>query len=239
MPFLLGKFDYVVDRLFAEIDQRVQSQIIFPTTLHELALKSAKQSTFSYQSVDFCTNDSMILTYFFRFKYGFAIDRVYGPELMLAILDKNQAQGHKFKNLFLAADQSTMQKMQVVLKEKYPHMLADYAFLPKSISLSVERSFLKKIDFSGVDIVWLGIGSPKQIELAHWLKANVSSTSIFCVGAAFDFVTGRKKRAPHWMQQSGLEWLFRLLSEPKRLWKRYLLIIPKYLLSLTLKTKKK
>lgn len=238
MPFLLGKFNHVVDRLFAKIDHKSTAQIIFPTTLHELALKHAKQSEFSYQNVDFCTNDSMILTYFFRLKYGSTIDRVYGPELMLAILDRNQASGYKFKNFFLAADQSAMQKMRVLLKERYPQMLAGYTFLPKNISANQEQSFLKKIDFSKVDIVWLGIGSPKQIGLANYLKKNIPRISIFCVGAAFNFVTNQKKQAPRWMQRSGLEWLFRLLREPKRLWRRYLLIIPRYLFSYMLKNTK-
>lgn len=231
MPFLLGKFNCVTEQLFEKIGQRTNSQIIFPTTLHELALKNSAQNKFSYQNVDFCTNDSMILTYFFRCQYDYKIDRVYGPDLMLAILDKNRISDYKFKNFFLSADQSTMKKMQVLFREKYPQMLASYSFLPKNISVRQERSFLKKIDFKKTDIVWLGIGSPKQIELASYLKKNVSRISIFCVGAAFDFITGQKRQAPSWIQKSGLEWLFRLLNEPKRLWRRYLLIIPKYLFS--------
>jgi N-acetylglucosaminyldiphosphoundecaprenol N-acetyl-beta-D-mannosaminyltransferase len=72
------------------------------------------------------------------------------------------------------------------------------------------------------DIVWVGLGTPKQDYFAQALSQHIS-VPIVCVGAAFDFLSGSKKTAPRWMQTYGLEWLFRLLTEPKRLWKRYLI----------------
>jgi N-acetylglucosaminyldiphosphoundecaprenol N-acetyl-beta-D-mannosaminyltransferase len=72
------------------------------------------------------------------------------------------------------------------------------------------------------DIVWVGLGTPKQDFVAHELASRLDST-IVAVGAAFDFYSGTKKQAPRWIQATYLEWLFRLLSEPKRLWKRYLI----------------
>ncbi|HDD25428.1 MAG TPA: glycosyltransferase, partial [Chloroflexi bacterium] len=74
--------------------------------------------------------------------------------------------------------------------------------------------------------VWVGLGSPKQ---ERWMAAHVSRLTapvLIGVGAAFDFHAGRKKQAPRWMQRSGLEWLFRLLTEPRRLWRRYLVNNP-------------
>jgi N-acetylglucosaminyldiphosphoundecaprenol N-acetyl-beta-D-mannosaminyltransferase len=87
---------------------------------------------------------------------------------------------------------------------------------------------VSKIKQSKAHIIWVGLGTPKQeyfaMKLSHYVKVNF----IITVGAAFDFHTGRVAQAPNWMQVSGLEWLFRLLIEPRRLWKRYIEVVPKF-----------
>ena len=84
-----------------------------------------------------------------------------------------------------------------------------------------------EIKASGADIVWLGISSPKQ---DVWMRDNVDqlTQTLIGVGAAFDFLSGEVRRAPVWMKKCGLEWLFRLLSEPRRLWRRYLVLAPQF-----------
>lgn len=79
------------------------------------------------------------------------------------------------------------------------------------------------------DLVWVGLGAPKQILVAERLREFGSAPVILTVGAAFDFVSGAKRRAPEWMQQAGLEWLHRLTHDPKRLWRRYLLGNPQFI----------
>src|SRR2546428_3299650 len=78
--------------------------------------------------------------------------------------------------------------------------------------------------------VWVGLGAPKQDLMAARLRTRDAAGAIFCVGAAFDFVAGTKRRAPEWMQRSGLEWAHRLASEPQRLWKRYAMGNPTFVL---------
>jgi N-acetylglucosaminyldiphosphoundecaprenol N-acetyl-beta-D-mannosaminyltransferase len=82
---------------------------------------------------------------------------------------------------------------------------------------------------SGAEALWIGLGTPKQHVVGQQLRERGAAPIIFCVGAAFDFVSGTKSRAPDWMQRSGLEWVHRLASEPRRLWKRYLLGNPRFL----------
>lgn len=79
------------------------------------------------------------------------------------------------------------------------------------------------------DIVWVGLGTPKQIYCAHELAKKTQVKYIITIGAAFDFHTGRIKKAPHWIQKIGMEWMFRLLMEPKRLFKRYFRVVPQFL----------
>lgn len=229
MPFLVGKFDDVVSQITDGFLRSKASRIIFPTTLHELALSQDEEMMNFYKQVDCCTCDSMFLTYFFRHKTGQEIDRVYGPELILAILDKYARDELPQKNLFLAPDEKTMLKISTLISKKYPRISCTFAYLPRKLTKQQEVAWLDEINFSGYGSVWIGIGSPKQIELANWFKDNYQKVDIFCVGAAFDFITGQKKQAPKWMQKHGLEWLFRLITEPRRLWRRYLVIIPKYL----------
>lgn len=85
---------------------------------------------------------------------------------------------------------------------------------------------------SKTTVLWIGLSSPKQVQLALRWRSKLPGVSIMCVGAAFDFVAQAKPSAPQWMKQLGLEWLFRLVTEPQRLWKRYLVDVPVFLVTL-------
>ncbi len=91
-----------------------------------------------------------------------------------------------------------------------------------------------RINASGAQIVWVGLGSPKQDLWMAKYRAALSAPVLIAVGAAFDFYAGRVRQAPRWAQRNGLEWLFRLLSEPRRLWKRYLIYNPWFIWELSL-----
>jgi exopolysaccharide biosynthesis WecB/TagA/CpsF family protein len=90
----------------------------------------------------------------------------------------------------------------------------------------------KKINNSGANIIWISLGGVKQVVMALEMKETVVHSYIILVGAAFDFISGKKPQAPVFFQKNGLEWLFRLFSEPRRLWKRYFLQIPIFLVIL-------
>jgi N-acetylglucosaminyldiphosphoundecaprenol N-acetyl-beta-D-mannosaminyltransferase len=91
------------------------------------------------------------------------------------------------------------------------------------------RDAADRIRAAGADLLWIGLGTPKQDLVAARLRDLEAAPVILCVGAAFDFVSGTKRRAPAWVQRAGLEWAFRLASEPERLWRRYLLGNPAFL----------
>ena len=92
------------------------------------------------------------------------------------------------------------------------------------------KGFRKKFNNKNTDIVWIGLSTPKQEIFAYRLSKYTKVHFIITVGAAFDFYTGKVKQAPKYIQKAGLEWLFRLLMEPKRLWKRYFEIVPLFIL---------
>ena len=95
-----------------------------------------------------------------------------------------------------------------------------------------EQHIIKKIKAAQPHILWLGIGSPKQVELASRWRQHLPNTTIICVGAAFNLLTGQTSMCPAWLQRLGLEWLFRLVVEPQRLWRRYVFQVPSFILEL-------
>ena len=95
------------------------------------------------------------------------------------------------------------------------------------------RDAAERIRAAGTDLVWVGLGTPRQDVVAGRLRDLGAAPVLLCVGAAFDFVSGARRRAPRWMQAAGLEWAFRLAAEPRRLWRRYLLGGPRFVGAVT------
>jgi N-acetylglucosaminyldiphosphoundecaprenol N-acetyl-beta-D-mannosaminyltransferase len=117
-----------------------------------------------------------------------------------------------------------------ILKSKYPGLIIAGTHCPpfRPLSEAEDEAVVNEVRAAKPDIVWVGLGCPKQERWMADHAARLPGTTLIGVGAAFDFHNGRVKRAPLWMQKSGLEWLHRLTSEPKRLWRRYLVIAPRF-----------
>ncbi len=109
------------------------------------------------------------------------------------------------------------------------HVVGTYCPPFREMTETEWRELGRKINESGVNMVWIGLSTPKQECFAWRLRNYVKVDFIITVGAAFDFHTGTVNQAPKWMQQIGLEWLFRLIMEPRRLYKRYLKIVPLFI----------
>lgn len=125
----------------------------------------------------------------------------------------------------------TLETLQRTMEERYPGILIVGAESPPFRPISDEEltQSVRRIQEAGTQALWIGLGAPKQDVAAGRLRAAHAAPVILCVGAAFDFMAGTITRAPRWMQRTGLEWVHRLASEPKRLWRRYLVGNPKFL----------
>ena len=147
--------------------------------------------------------------------------RVYGPELMLQVCQRAAEDGLPVY-LYGGHDQVSID-LQRVLLQKFPKLIIAGSETPpfRALTKTEDAQTVERINNSGAKITFIGLGCPKQDIFAHEHRNTISGIQI-CVGAAFDFHAGAKPMAPQWMQASGLEWLFRLRSEPGRLWKRYL-----------------
>ncbi|MGL4499474.1 MAG: WecB/TagA/CpsF family glycosyltransferase [Planktothrix sp.] len=164
-------------------------------------------------------------------------DRVYGPTLMLHICQR--AADEKIKIFLYGSTPKVLESLEINLKNKFPNLNIAGTISPPFGNLSPEEdaTYIQQIRDSGAGIVFVGLGCPRQEAWAfnHHKQLNCP---VICVGAAFDFHAGNIQQAPPWMQRRGLEWFFRLTREPIRLWKRYLLLNPLYLILLFLQIMK-
>jgi N-acetylglucosaminyldiphosphoundecaprenol N-acetyl-beta-D-mannosaminyltransferase len=169
------------------------------------------------------TPDGMPLVWLSRLSGFRYVQRVYGPELMLAMCERSAKQG--YGQFFYGGAPGVADKLANRLQLFFPNLRISGVFSPPFRPLSPEEdeAVIKRVDAAQPDIVWVGLSTPKQ---ERWMSDHVGRLKapvLIGVGAAFDFHAGLKKQAPYWMQRSGLEWLFRLLTEPRRLWRRYLI----------------
>ncbi len=180
-------------------------------------------------SADVATPDGMPVVWALRSFGERHQQRVYGPTLMLEICGRAADKGMR---IFLyGGREDTLPELQKRLLAKFPRLLIAGSYSPPFRALTIEedRAVVQMIRESDADIVFVGISTPKQERWMFEHRDALPGLTMIGVGAAFDFHAGRTRQAPAWMQRRGLEWLFRLTMEPLRLWKRYLLITPRFL----------
>ncbi len=180
------------------------------------------------------TPDGMPLVWLSRLRGHRDVSRVYGPDLMLALCEESIEKG--YRHFFYGGAEGVADELAARLTERYPGLQVAGTYSPpfRSLTEDEDRQVVDLINRSGADIVWVGLGTPKQ---DFWVADHVGRLEapvLLAVGAAFDFHSGRKRQAPRWMQRAGLEWLFRLLTEPRRLWYRYLVLNPLFIALVTL-----
>ncbi len=156
-------------------------------------------------------------------------DRVYGPELMDRHCGRAARDGTP---IFLYGGRSPEALALLVanLERRHPGLRVAGGHVPpfRDLTSEEEDAVVEEIDASGAQVVWVGIGAPKQEKWMARMRPRLEAPVLVGVGAAFDFHAGLVPMAPAWMQRSGLEWLFRLAQEPRRLWRRYLRYNPRF-----------
>jgi N-acetylglucosaminyldiphosphoundecaprenol N-acetyl-beta-D-mannosaminyltransferase len=174
------------------------------------------------------TTDGMPLVWYLR-KRGYPQQsRVYGPLLMPALLAQAERDGWKVG--LYGGDERTIESLRNILPERYPKLKLAYSYSPPFRALSEDEvnAVREEITRSEVQLLFVGLGCPKQ---EFFMDAHAKHLPLVMVGvgAAFPFLAGTVRQAPSVVQNSGLEWLFRLVAEPKRLWKRYSRVVPRFM----------
>jgi len=175
------------------------------------------------------TPDGMPLVWISRLKGRKHVDRVYGPDLMLALCERSEKRG--YRHFFYGGAEGVPELLVERLKARFPDLQVAGVYSPPFRPLTPEEDaqVVSRINAARPDVVWVGLSTPKQERWMHAHRERLEAPVMLGVGAAFDFHAGLKKQAPRWIQRSGMEWCFRLITEPKRLWKRYLRNNPRFL----------
>lgn len=181
---------------------------------------------------DLVLPDGMPLVWIGKWR-GFDVQRTCGPDLFDLVCRTSAGTG--LKHYFYGGKEGVAEQLARNCRSRYPGIrIAGFECPPfRPLTPEEDAAAVARIKASGADIVWVGVSSPKQDK---WMRDHVAQLpqTLIGVGAAFDFHTGAVRRAPVWMQSCGLECLFRLCCEPRRLWRRYLILAPKFLLLLSM-----
>jgi N-acetylglucosaminyldiphosphoundecaprenol N-acetyl-beta-D-mannosaminyltransferase len=176
---------------------------------------------------DLVTPDGMPMVWALRLFGVRAASRVYGPTLTLHVLERAAATGVPVG--FYGATADVMARLCDACRRRFPALDIAYTCAPPFRPLTVEEdaAVVSEINTSRARVLFVGLGCPKQ---ERWMALHKGSVQapMLGVGAAFDFLAGVKPQAPRWMQEAGLEWLFRLSKEPRRLWRRYAYHNPRF-----------
>jgi N-acetylglucosaminyldiphosphoundecaprenol N-acetyl-beta-D-mannosaminyltransferase len=159
-------------------------------------------------------------------------DRVYGPELMARACQRATSGRQRFY-LYGGRNQGALVQLALNLRQRYPgiKIVGGYSPPHRPLTDEEEDAIAEEINGTRADVVWVGIGVPKQEKWMARMRDRLDAPVLVGVGAAFDFHAGLVPQAPRWLQQAGLEWAYRLAHEPRRLWRRYLRYNPRFVVA--------
>ncbi len=215
---------------------RRESRYICVANVH-MVMEAYDDTTFRQivNSADLVTPDGMPLVWVMRWQGIRQQERVYGPLLTEYVLEAASKEGIPVG--FYGGTAETLQNLKRNIQKRYPSLRIAYLHAPpfRPLTSQEDEEAVRSINDSGARILFVGLGCPKQ---ERWMAAHKGRVQavMLGVGAAFDFLAGVKPQAPRWMQRAGLEWLFRLLTEPRRLWRRYLYHNPRFVLLVLLQS---
>jgi N-acetylglucosaminyldiphosphoundecaprenol N-acetyl-beta-D-mannosaminyltransferase len=212
----------VITQMTYWIEHRGAGHYIAVTGMHGV-MEARQDSHFKtvLNEADLVVPDGMPLVWLAR-RHGHALARrVYGPELMETFCCNTKAH---FKHFFYGGAPGVPEHLAQTLHGRHGIRVAGTYSPPfRPLTREEDEGIAALIEAAAPDVLWVGLSTPKQEYWMYEHRDRLKVPVILGVGAAFDFTTGRVKQAPSWMQEHGLEWLFRLVHEPRRLWRRYLI----------------
>jgi N-acetylglucosaminyldiphosphoundecaprenol N-acetyl-beta-D-mannosaminyltransferase len=165
-----------------------------------------------------------------RLKGNRTISRLFGPTIMEQFIDWGRHD--EFRHFFFGSSEETLYKLKDVIDVRFPGAKVVGLISPPYAPINEwdNQKFIKMINESKPDFIWVGLGAPKQEKWIYTNFRKIDQGILFGIGAGFDYLAGNTKHAPEWMKNASLEWMYRLLQEPRRLWRRYLRTIPQFLI---------
>lgn len=230
-PISLTSYGEVLELLDARPADR--ATVVAICNVHSvMTARKEPQVARALAEADLATPDGMPLVWALRKLARPEQTRVYGPDLMRAALPHGVERG--WRHYLYGATPDTLHRLQQACEELAPGVRIVGAHAPPFRPETAEEraAVLAHIRASGADLVWVGVGMPKQELWMHEVAPALPGVALLGVGAAFDLLSGVVPQAPAWLQDRGLEWAFRLAQEPRRLWRRYLVNNPQFVVAL-------
>jgi N-acetylglucosaminyldiphosphoundecaprenol N-acetyl-beta-D-mannosaminyltransferase len=227
----------VIARMEEWIAQRAQCRCIAVTGMHGI-MEARHDPAFKeiLNSSSLTVPDGMPLVWLARWK-GYPLRRrVYGPDLMLAFCERTSGRG--VRHFFYGGAPGVAEKLAEELTNRFPDIVVAGTYAPpfRALTCDEEQEIVANIAHAAPDVLWVGLSTPKQERWMQEYRRLLNVPVLVGVGAAFDIHSQGKKQAPGWMREHGLEWFFRLLQEPRRLWRRYVVYGTEFIFWIILET---
>jgi N-acetylglucosaminyldiphosphoundecaprenol N-acetyl-beta-D-mannosaminyltransferase len=231
VPLALTDYERTMDWMDATIQARGKGYICVAATHTVVATQDDPELNAAVQGASLVVPDGQPLVWAMNALGHEIPHRVYGPDLMAKFCERSALTGARMF-LYGGRNQGALVQLALNLRRRFDGLQVVGGYSPPFRTLSEEEidAVVAEINHAKPDVVWVGIGVPKQEKWMAALRDRIDAPVLVGVGAAFDFHAGLVPQAPAWMQSAGLEWLFRLSKEPRRLWKRYLTYNPRFVL---------
>jgi N-acetylglucosaminyldiphosphoundecaprenol N-acetyl-beta-D-mannosaminyltransferase len=229
VPLALTDYERTMDWMDAMVARREPAYVI-PAAVHAVMVAQEERETWdAIQGGGLVVPDGQPLVWAMRMLGHPEASRIYGPELMARYCERSVRTGTRMF-LYGGRNQGALVQLALNLRRRYPGIRIVGGYSPPFRELDDEEraSVADEINRSRADVVWVGIGQPKQEKWMAEMQDRLDAPVLVGVGAAFDFHAGLVPQAPSWLQEMGLEWAYRLAHEPRRLWRRYARYNPRF-----------
>jgi N-acetylglucosaminyldiphosphoundecaprenol N-acetyl-beta-D-mannosaminyltransferase len=228
------RFSAAVDLMERWITERSPRIVCFPGSDMLAACQNNRQQQAALNQADLVATDGMMLTRLCRWHGAAHAERVYGPDVMLELCRRSVSKG--YRHFFYGGAPGVGQALAERLQQQFPGLSIAGTYSPPFRTLSDKElaDDLQRVNETHAEVVWIGLGTPKQELWMAQNRSRLTAPLVLGVGAAFDFHAGTVRQAPRWIRSAGGEWFFRLCTQPRRLWKRYLVQLAQFLGLLTL-----
>jgi N-acetylglucosaminyldiphosphoundecaprenol N-acetyl-beta-D-mannosaminyltransferase len=222
VPLAISDYDEVIDWMQALIATGAHGYVTAAAVNLVMSAREDPQTRAAVLGATLAVPDGQPLVWALRALGHKRATRVYGPDLMARFCARAAVEGTPIY-LYGGRTPEALELLEARLRERFPGLRIAGGYSPpfRALSAEEEQNVVSAIDASGAQVVWVGTGQPKQEKWMLAMRPRLSAPLLVGVGAAFDFHAGLVSQAPKWMQRNGLEWIYRLAREPRRLWRRY------------------
>jgi N-acetylglucosaminyldiphosphoundecaprenol N-acetyl-beta-D-mannosaminyltransferase len=229
IPLAVSRYEQVVEWMVAMVRAGARGYLTAAAVNLVMAAQEDEETRAAVLGATLAVPDGQPLVWALRALGHRGATRIYGPDLMLRFCADAERSGIPVY-LYGGRTDSANAELQSALRARFPQLRIAGGYSPpfRELTDGEERDVVERIERSGAAVVWVGTGQPKQEKWMLRMRPRLSAPLLVGVGAAFDFHAGLVPQAPSWMQRAGLEWVYRLAREPRRLWRRYARYNPRF-----------